>query len=52
MKPRSPGEKVHGFDIEVSMIRIPEEEQKEYLDQEIVKHAEERMAMLLEAKRL
>jgi hypothetical protein len=49
---RSPGEKVHGLDIEVSVIRIPEEEQKQYLDRKIVNEAEERMAMLLEAMRL
>jgi hypothetical protein len=34
------------------VIRIPEEEQKQYLDRKIVNEAEERMAMLLEARRL
>ena len=49
---RFPGEKDHELDLEVSVIRIPEEEQNQFLDREIVKHTEERMAMILVAKRL
>jgi hypothetical protein len=42
----------HELDLKVSVIRLPEEEQKQYLDRKIVNEAEERMAMLLKAERI
>lgn len=46
------GEDEHDLNLKVSVIKISKEEQKQYLDRKIVNEAEERMGMLLKAKRL
>jgi hypothetical protein len=45
-------EEEQDLDLKVSIIKIPKEEQKKKLDRKIVKEAQERMTMILEAKRL
>jgi DNA-directed RNA polymerase subunit N (RpoN/RPB10) len=46
------GEDEQDFNLKVSVMKISKEEQKQYLDRKIVKDAEERMGMLLKAKRI
>jgi hypothetical protein len=46
------GEDEHDLNLEVSVIKISKEEQKQYLDRKTVDEAEERMGMLLKAKRI
>ncbi len=46
------GDDEHDLNLKVSVIKISEEEQKQYLDRKIVNEAEERMGMLLKAKRI
>ena len=46
------GEDEHDLNLKVSVIKISEEEQKKYLDRKIINDAEERMGMLLKAKRI